>query len=64
LDGSRGGPSRDAGQGQRDDLDAGQEAAQQIDRLADAALKVILDLDLAWLLWRHGTIVSPDSPAA
>jgi len=24
-------------------------AAQQIDRLADAALKLILDLDLAWL---------------
>jgi hypothetical protein len=50
LDGSRGGPGRDAGQGQRHDLDAGQEAAQQIDRLADAALKLILDLDLAWLL--------------
>ena len=50
--------------GQRDDLDAGQDAAQQIDRLADAALKLILDLDLAWLRWRHGTIVSPGRPAA
>ena len=49
LDGSRGGAGRDAGPGQRDDLDAGQRAAQPIDRLADAALKPILDLDLAWL---------------
>ena len=49
LDGGRGGAGRDAGHGQRDDLDAGQDAAQQVDRLADAALKLILDLDLAWL---------------
>jgi hypothetical protein len=49
LDGGRGGAGRDAGHGQRDDLDARQRAAQPIDRLADAALKPILDLDLAWL---------------
>ena len=49
LDGSRRRAGRDAGHGQRDDLDAGQDAAQQIDRLTDAALKLILDLDLAWL---------------
>ena len=49
LHGGRGRAGRDAGHGQRDDLDAGQGAAQQVDRLADAALEPILDLDLAWL---------------
>jgi hypothetical protein len=49
LYGSRVRAGRHAGQGQRDDLDAGQRAAQQIDRLADTALEPILDLDLAWL---------------
>jgi len=44
---------------QRDDLDAGQRAAQQVDRLADTALDLIGDLDLAQLRWRHGLIVSP-----
>ena len=64
LDGGRGGAGRDAGPGQRYDLDAGQRAAQQIDWLTDAAFKLILDLDLAWLRWRHAMIVSPSRPAA
>jgi hypothetical protein len=45
--------------GPGDDLDTGQCAAQQIDRLADAALELIGDLDLARLRGRHSTIVSP-----
>jgi hypothetical protein len=49
---------------QHDDLGAGQGAAHQVDRLADAALELILDLDLAWLRCRHGTIVSPGPLAA
>jgi hypothetical protein len=31
----------------RYDLDAGQDAAHQVDRLADTPLELILDLDLA-----------------
>ena len=64
LHAGRGGAGRDAGHRQRDDPDAGQDAAQQVDRLADAALELILDLDLAWLRGRHGTIVSPGRLAA
>ena len=60
----RGGAGRDAGHRQRDDLDAGHDAAQQVDRLADAALELILDLDPAWLRYRHATIVSPERLAA
>jgi len=59
LDAGRGRAEGDAGQRQRDDLDAGQHAAQQVDRLADAALELILDLNPARLRWRHASIVSP-----
>jgi hypothetical protein len=55
----RGGAGPDAGHGQRDDPETGQDTAQQVDRLADAALELILDLDLAGLRCRHATIVSP-----
>ena len=64
LNPGRGGAGRDAGHRQRDDLDAGHDAAQQVDRLSDTALKLILDLDLGRLRWRHGTIVSPGRPGA
>ena len=53
----RGGAGRDASHQQRHDLDAGQHAAQQVGRLADAALELILDRDLAGLRCRHATIV-------
>ncbi len=60
----RGGAGRDASHQQRHDLDAGQHAAQQVGRLADAALELILDRDLAGLRCRHATIVSrPRSPS-
>jgi hypothetical protein len=49
LHAGRGRGGRDAGYRQHDDLGAGQGAAQQVDRLADAALEPILDLDLARL---------------
>jgi hypothetical protein len=60
LHAGHGGAGRDAGHRQGDDPGAGHDAAQQVDRLADAALELILDLDLAWLRCRHHTIVSPD----
>jgi len=47
LRAGRGGAGRDAGHRQHDDLDAGQDAAQQVDRLADTALELILHLDPA-----------------
>ena len=64
LHAGHGGAGRDAGHRQRDDPDAGHHAAQQVDRLADAALELILNLDLARLRCPHGTIVSPCGPAA
>ena len=47
LHAGRGSAGRDAGHRQHDDLDAGQDAAHQVDRLADTPLELILDLDLA-----------------
>ena len=54
LDAVRGLARRDAGAGQHDDVDAGQ-AAQQVGRLADPVLTLILDLDpgLAAVTSRH-----------
>jgi len=60
----RGGAGRDGGHYQHEDLDAGHDAAQPVDRLADPALELIGDLDGARLRWRHGMIVSPGRPAA
>ena len=45
LDAGGRGPGRDAERGQQDDLDAADEAAHQVHRLADPAGQVILDQD-------------------
>jgi hypothetical protein len=47
LHAGRGGAGHDGGHRQHDDLDAGQGAVHQVDRLADTPLELILDLDLA-----------------
>jgi len=58
----RGRGRRDGGHRQHEYPNAGHDAAQPVNRLADPALQLISDLDRARL--RHETIVSPARPVA